>query len=221
MMAHLVGPTTRLCGLFGFVFSKLTSFEDFYAESAAELVENWQDARPGEAKWGWGPSVQAEKWNGRHAMFGWVFLCASAYAHGHHLIPNADTLLDIKQLGMVALQKDVQGQGMVAWSQERAVIFMANIHFLCVSLCATIAPLPWADPLLIDETHSSYDRLMAREQEPFGYLPEIKTGLTEEAEIINGRLAMLGIFVLAMATAIENKNMLDIINDWVGGLYYV
>jgi len=61
---------------------------------------------------------------------------------------------------------------------------------------------------------------MARNSQPFGYMPEFKTGLTEEAEIINGRLAMLGIISLIFATAIEQKPMLDIVNEWTGGFYY-
>jgi hypothetical protein len=38
-------------------------------------------------------------------------------------------------------------------------------------------------------------------------LPAMKLGLLEEAEILNRRLAMVGI-------------MLDIFNEWVGGVYY-
>jgi hypothetical protein len=31
---------------------------------------------------------------------------------------------------------------------------------------------------------------------------------------------MLGIACLLVATAVEQKNMLDIVNEWVGGAYY-
>merc|ERR1719159_216014 len=92
--------------------------------------------------------------------------------------------------------------------------------FFGVSLMSTICPISFGDPLLLDPTHPSYERCMARNEKPFGYLPEMKFGLTEEAEILNGRLAMFGIFALITATAFEQKPMLDIVNEWVGGAYY-
>ena len=33
-----------------------------------DAVADWEKQFPQFAKYGWGPSVQAEKWNGRHAM---------------------------------------------------------------------------------------------------------------------------------------------------------
>jgi hypothetical protein len=176
---------------------------------------DWNAQFPPLARWGWGPSVHAEKWNGRHAMFGWVFICASAYAKGHGLIPNADTLLEFKDWGTLAT---ISGKSMI--TNERAIILIANAHFFAISLLATISPLPFGDPLLLDPNHPMYDRSMEREKNPFGYLPAIKMGLTEEAEIINGRLAMVGLIGLVTATAIFDKPMLDIVNDWVGGAYY-
>jgi hypothetical protein len=167
------------------------------------------------AKWGWGPSVHAEKWNGRHAMFGWFFICATAYCKGHGLIPDADMALDLKEWGTLAT---ISGKETI--SNERAIILIANVHFFGVSLLSTISPLGFTDPLLLDPSSPSYDRAMARNSEPFGYLPALKFGLTEEAEAINGRLAMLGIFALIMATAIEQKPMLDIVNEWIGGAYF-
>ena len=37
-----------------------------------------QAAYPGFAAKGWGPSAKAERWNGRHAMFGWAFIIGKA-----------------------------------------------------------------------------------------------------------------------------------------------
>jgi hypothetical protein len=179
-------------------------------------VKDWEGQFGPLAKWGWGPSVHAEKWNGRHAMFGWVFICATAYAKGHGLIPEPDMLLDLKQWGTLAT---ISGAGTI--TNERAIILIANAHFFAISLLATIAPLPFGDPLLMDPNHPSYDRCVERNANPFGYLPNMKMmGLTEEAEIINGRLAMLGLISLVTATAIFDKPMLDIVNEWVGGAYY-
>lgn len=149
-------------------------------------------------------------------MFGWVFICATAYCKGHGLIPDADTLLDFKEWGTLAT---ISGKDNTI-TNERAIILMANVHFFAVSLMATICPLPFGDSLLLDPNDPTYEKQAARNSQPFGYMPAFKTGLTEEAEIINGRLAMLGIISLVFATAIEQKPMLDIVNEWVGGLYY-
>ena len=40
-----------------------------------DAVSDWEKQFPAFAKYGWGPSVQAEKWNGRHAM------CTYYYRH--------------------------------------------------------------------------------------------------------------------------------------------
>jgi len=193
--------------------SNLNSFVDPSAYDDA--VADWEQQFPAFAKWGWGPSVQAEKWNGRHAMFGWFFICASAYAKGHGLIPDADSMLDLKEWGTLAI---ISGKTTI--TNERAIILIANVHFFMVSLMATICPPPFGDSLLVDPNHPNYEAMAARNKEPFGYMPAVKLGLTEEAEILNGRLAMVGIFSLIVATAIEQKDMLDIVNEWVGGAYY-
>lgn len=184
-----------------------------------EVYENaqkeWESEFSPLAKWGWGPSVQAEKWNGRHAMFGWFFICATAYCKGHGLIPDADMALDLKEWGTLAT---ISGKDTI--TNERAIILIANAHFFAVSLMATICPPPFGDSLLLDPNHPEYDRMVERNNSPFGYFPALKFGLTEEAEIVNGRLAMVGIIALVFATAAFDKPMLDIVNDWVGGAYF-
>lgn len=174
-----------------------------------EATAKWEEEFGPLAKYGWGPSVHAEKWNGRHAMFGWFFICCTAYAKGHGLIPDMDVPLNLKEWGTLAT---ITGKGTI--TNGRAVILIANVHFFAVSLMATICPLPFGDALLLDPDEDT-------EKNPgYGYMPEFKTGLTEEAEIINGRLAMLGIISLVFATAIEQKPMLDIVNEWTGGFYF-
>ncbi len=180
-----------------------------------EATKDFEYQFPQFAKWGWGPSVQAEKWNGRHAMFGWLFICATAYCKGHGLIPNPDELLDFKEWGTLAT---ISGKNTI--TNERAIILIANVHFFALSLLATICPLPFGDPLLIDPASPQYERLKEENENPYGYLPALKFGVTEEAEILNGRLAMLGIACLIFATAWEQKDMIDIVNEWVGGAYY-
>jgi len=98
-------------------------------------------------------------------------------------------------------------------TNERAIVLIANVHFLFLSLCATLCPLPFSDPLLLEPG--------TEDDEPYGFIPNYKdTGVTKTAEIINGRLAMLGIIVLMGDSAVTGKNMLDIVNEWVGGAYY-
>ena len=123
--------------------------------------------------------------------------------------------LDVKTWGTLAI---ISGKTTI--TNERAIVLVANIHFFFLSLMATICPLPFSDPLLIDPNHPNYEATLERNKEGFGYMPDLKFGLTEEAEILNGRLAMLGLTTLVLATAIEGKDMLDIVNEWVGGLYY-
>ena len=180
-----------------------------------DAVADWQSQFPAFAKWGWGPSVQAEKWNGRHAMFGWFFICATAYFKGHGLIPDADVPLDFAEWGTLAT---ISGKTTI--TNERALILIANAHFFGVSLMATMSPLPFSDPLLLDPNSPSYARAAAQNKEGYGYLPAFKPGLTEEAEIINGRLAMLGLTSLIMYTAVSGKDMISIVNEWVGGAYF-
>ncbi len=176
-----------------------TVFEDATSEWAEEYAPF--------SKFGWGPSVQAEKWNGRHAMFGWVMICASAYAKGHGLIPDADVPLDFKEWGTLATIS-----GKTTLTHERAFILMANVHAFMVGLMATIAPLPFWDKLLLEEGEE--------DAEPYGVIPAFKGGITPEAEMFNGRMAMLGLCTLLGYSATSGKPMLDIVNEWVGGLYY-
>lgn len=169
-----------------------------------EATKDFEYQFPQFAKWGWGPSVQAEKWNGRHAMFGWLFICATAYCKGHGLIPNPEQALDFKEWGTLAT---ISGKNTI--TNERAIILIANAHFFAVSLLATICPLPFSDPLLIDPTSPMYEKTKEQNESGYGYLPALKFGVTEEAEIINGRLAMVGIAALIFATALEQKPVSD------------
>lgn len=63
-------------------------FDNAQAEFAAEFPEY--------SKYGWGPTAKAERWNGRHAMFGWAAIIATGYCQAHNLIPDADVALDPK-----------------------------------------------------------------------------------------------------------------------------
>ena len=67
-----------------------------------EAITAWKKEYPSIYAAGWGPTTKAERWNGRHAMFGWIALLATGYAKAHGLIPNPDTLLDTKVWGSLA-----------------------------------------------------------------------------------------------------------------------
>lgn len=179
-------------------------------------MKEWNDKFPSFAYYGWGPSVHAEVWNGRHAMFGWFFICVTAYCKGHGLIPNPDQMLDLKQWGTLATTS-----GRYTLTNERAIILIANVHCFFVGLCATIAPQPFImDPLLLDPNSPGYEYAIERNSKPYGVLPPLKSGLTPEAEIYNGRMAMFGLIAVIGDALITHRTIIDVVNDWLGGAYY-
>eukprot|EP00586_Coscinodiscus_wailesii_P020060 CAMPEP_0172493572 /NCGR_PEP_ID=MMETSP1066-20121228/25000_1 /TAXON_ID=671091 /ORGANISM="Coscinodiscus wailesii, Strain CCMP2513" /LENGTH=229 /DNA_ID=CAMNT_0013263789 /DNA_START=80 /DNA_END=769 /DNA_ORIENTATION=- len=180
-----------------------------------DAVKDFESDYPKFAEWGWGPSVHAEKWNGRHAMFGWLFIVATAYAKGHGLFPDGDAMLTYKDWGPLAL---ISGKTYI--TNERAIILFANVHCFFVGLMNTICPFPYGDPLLLDPNHPRYEQAMERNKTPFGVMPAFKTGLTEEAEMINGRLAMIGLIAVIMDSFITGESILDLTNKMFGGFYY-
>jgi len=193
----------------------VTSLNSDAYDGMAESAKQFEAEYPSFAQYGWGPSVHAEVWNGRHAMFGWVFMCATAYAKGHGLIPDADTILSFKEWGTLAT---ISGKNTI--TNERAIILIANVHCFMVGLMATLCPSEFADPLLLDPNAPGYDRAMERNSKPYGVLPAFEWGLTPEAEIYNGRMAMMGIVTVVSYSFITNTPILDVINNWLGGAYY-
>lgn len=176
------------------------------AEPFTSATEKYKSDFPEFSSYGWGVSTKAERWNGRHAMFGWVFIIATGYAQSHGLIPEADKLLDIKQWGTLA-----QITPRVSTiSTERAVVLIANVHALMVSLCAAFCPLDYQDKLLLEPGEE--------DEEPAGLIPVFETGLTASAEMYNGRLAMLGIVVVSAYSLIYQVPFLDVVNGMLGGL---
>lgn len=113
-----------------------STFDEATAQFSADF--------PWLAKYGFGPSVKAERWNGRHAMFGWFFILCTGYAKAHGLFPNADTALTYKEWG---------GLAQLGFNQyicnERAIIMVAHIHALGVSAAAAFGPQVLGDSLTL------------------------------------------------------------------------
>jgi len=114
--------------------------------------------------------------------------------------------LDLKDWGTLAY---IYGGSI---TNERAVILVGHLHLLLFSVCAAVAPLSFQDKLYIGE---------GEEAEPAaGLIPKIVPGLTKEAELLNGRLAMLGLTVLLTVSTVNQTPILDVINAGVGGLLF-
>mmetsp|Transcript_6163 Transcript_6163/g.16430 ORF Transcript_6163/g.16430 Transcript_6163/m.16430 type:complete len:219 (-) Transcript_6163:392-1048(-) len=157
------------------------------------------------AKRGWGCTAKAERWNGRHAMFGMLAIWLTAYAKGHGMLP--DGLVDISQWGNLA-----ELGGYTPISKERAVILIAHVHVLLVSIAAAIAPFSFQDKLLLDEGEP--------DEQPAGLIPPFKLGLTREAETWNGRLAMLGIVCIVGGAVATQQSILDVTNKLFGNVFF-
>lgn len=187
----MTAPRTRAAPVSMSVFTNaMEKFKNEYPEFAAK---------------GWGPSAKAERWNGRHAMFGWFFIICTGYAQAHGLIPNADQPLDLKEWGTLAT---ISGKSTI--TNERAVILIANVHAFMVGICATVAPLGYMDKLLLDDGEV--------DEEPAGVFPRFSTGLTKDAELMNGRMAMMGLITATGYSLISGMSFMEVVNYWLGGL---
>lgn len=176
------------------------SFSTFDSASS-----QFKDEFPEYSKFGWGPTTKAERWNGRHAMFGWAVIIATGYAKAHNLIPDADQVLDLKVWGRLA---DVAGKSTI--TNERAIILIGHIHALAVSICAAISPVSFQDKLFLEDGE--------KPEPPPGLIPSFVPGLTPEAEMFNGRMAMMGLVVTATIALATGTDFLDVVNQGLGGL---
>lgn len=172
-----------------------------------EAMSDFKKDFPFFAERGWGATVKAERWNGRHAMFGFLVLVLTGYCKGHGLIPDADVPLDFKQWGVIAELGDFQ-----PISTERAIILVAHIHVLLVSIAAALAPFSFQDQLLLQPGE--------KDETPAGLFPPFELGLTKGAELWNSRVAMLGLLVLIGTSVATHTSILDTLNVGLGNLLF-
>merc|ERR1712113_1052599 len=90
-------------------------------------------------------------------------------------------------------------------SNERAIIMIAHIHALAVSAAAAFGPQVLGDSLTLLPGET--------DEEPYGLFPPLagQGGLTPAAEMWNGRIAMLGIIVLVVCSAVSGKDILEVV----------
>ena len=173
----------------------------------SKTVTDFAIFSPDFASRGLGVTSNAERWNGRHAMFGIIAIVLTAYAKGHGLIPDADKVLDVNQWGPLASAGF--GQGI---TNERAIILIAHVHVLVVSVLAAFAPFQVQDTLI---------KQKGEPVEPAaGFIPAFKAGLTKEAELLNGRLAMFGVLAIVGAASLTGTSVVDVVNLGLGKLLF-
>ncbi|KAG8461843.1 hypothetical protein KFE25_013862 [Diacronema lutheri] len=183
------------------------------APRAASVFEgamaNFEKDFPEFSKRGFGPTTKAERWNGRHAMFGWVVILATGYAQSHNLIPNFDAPLDLSAWGPLARQGDYS-----SITNGRAIILIAHVHALFVSLASSLSPFGFQDSLTLNM------KAAERDEAAYGLFVPIpgQAGLTAAAEMMNGRLAMLGLIAAVGASLATGQPLLEVVNTGLGGL---
>jgi len=185
----------------------MTLSSDEAVSSFDKMMASFKTDYPWLAKYGFGPTVKSERWNGRHAMFGWAAIIATAVCKKYGVFPDAATALSYKEWG--ALTQMGFGEYI---SNERAIIMMAHVHALGVSAAAAFGPQVLGDTLTLLDGEE--------DEEPYGVMIPIKGnyGLTPAAEMANGRLAMLGLVVITFSSFASGKDILEIIDLGVGGL---
>ncbi|TFJ84684.1 hypothetical protein NSK_004148 [Nannochloropsis salina CCMP1776] len=164
---------------------------------------------PAVAALGLGPSVKAERWNGRHAMFGWIALLATGYAQAHGLLPEGG--MDAKEWGTwVIVNTDPATGAVTTIPAARAAIAIAHLHLGAVGVFAAYSKNSVKDRLLLEPGE--------KDEAPAGLFPALRPGLTKDAEILNGRIAMLGLIALVAVAAATGQDILSTIDQGLGGL---
>lgn len=89
---------------------------------------------------------------------------------------------------------------------------MGHVHLIILSVAAALAPLSFSDTLLLGDGE--------KDEEPAGLIPAFNPGLNADAEMWNGRVAMLGVSSLIAVSAATGSNPLDVMNVCLGNLLF-
>lgn len=143
-----------------------------------EAMEDYAKNYPEFAKKGWGCTVKAERWNGRHAQLGMLAILITGYCKGHGLLPPAEAL-DLSVWGPLASL----GDSYSGITGQRAAILIAHVHLLFVSVGCALAPLSFQDKLLLEDGEN--------DEEPAGLFPPFNPGFNLDTELWNGRVVSL------------------------------
>jgi len=138
----------------------------------------------------------------------WLAIAATAYAKSNGYFPDPTTALTYKDWGGLAQL------GFNEYiSNERAIIMIAHVHALTISACAAFGPQVLGDTLTLLDGEE--------DEEPYGvFIPVAgQTGLTPAAEMMNGRMAMFGLIALVLGSCVSGKDILEVFDVGVGGLY--
>mmetsp|Transcript_117998 Transcript_117998/g.208612 ORF Transcript_117998/g.208612 Transcript_117998/m.208612 type:complete len:265 (+) Transcript_117998:77-871(+) len=153
-------------------------------------------------------TVKAERWNGRHAMFGWFAIAVTAYIKTHGGFPEGDKLLTYAEWGSLT-QTGFGG----SVTNERAIILIAHVHLLLVSIASALSP----PGMITDPIWTWQDE---EPEEPYGLFPPFPSvGLTPAVEMWNGRMAMVGISAAVICSYITGKDIFEVIDVCTGGLF--
>ena len=98
-------------------------------------------------------------------------------------------------------------------TNERAIIMIAHMHALGVSMAAAFGPQVLGDSLTLLDGEE--------DEEPYGLFPPFngQTGLTPAAEMYNGRMAMFGLIFLVLTSLGSGKDILEVVDIGCGGAF--
>jgi len=207
-----------------------------------QAMKTYEAENPWMAKYGFGPSVKAERWNGRH-----VSSCActpaappGASARARPVAPSPRRVLKPHPVRLV--------QAMFGWMAILAT-GVAKSHGLLPEGDIALTYEDWGGLaqqgmntyiskeraiIMIAHVHALAFSFAAafgpqvlgdsltlldgeKDEEPYGFMPPLQLGLTPAAEMANGRVAMVGLISVVATSAITGMDVLQVVDIGTGG----